>query len=75
MTLHNKLENQYLLDIDLILYREGKTHGKNVKFVTKINDSIQVIYVEVMGIVSEDKFYLSPVKADYDDILYTEVHS
>ena len=75
MSKYATLDGDLYIMSEMILYREGKTHGKNVKFITKINDSIQVIYVEVMGIVSEDKFYLSPVKADDDDILYTEVHT
>jgi hypothetical protein len=76
MSKYATLDGDLYIMSQMILYREAKTHGKHVKFVTKINDTIQVIYVEVMGIVSEDKFYLSPVQAnDENNLLHTEVHT
>jgi len=69
----NKLENQYLLDIDLILYREGKLNGKHINFIIFIDNIDQyVINIEIKGIVGEDKIGFYPLEYNDNKLLYEE---
>lgn len=79
---HDKL-NRYsnendivILDLDLILYREFKDHGKHVNLYISINKNNQfnVFFINVLGIVNEDKIHSHFVQ-HYDklDISYATI--
>ena len=59
----NNGDNSYLLDIDMILYEDNKIHGKHVNFIvfTDYNNTI-VKYVNVVGIVPEDRIFIHPIE-------------
>jgi hypothetical protein len=68
----NKDQKDYLMfDIEMILYRKNKLHGKHVKFyVITDNNNINVISLKILGIVNEDNIAMHPVlaKDEYDDL-------
>lgn len=65
---HSENKEYYMFDIDLILYRAGKFQGKHVKVVAITNGKIiNIIFVRIIGVVSEDKIVLHPYKG-YDYI-------
>jgi hypothetical protein len=54
-------KSYYMLNIDMILYREGKLQGKHVKFVVVTNGvKTNVILARIIGVVSEDNIALHP---------------
>lgn len=72
---HDKL-NRYsiendivILDLDLILYREFKDHGKHINLYISINkkNEFNVFFINVLGIVNEDKIHSYFVK-HYDKL-------
>lgn len=56
-------QNSYILDIDMILYENSKIHGKHVNFIvfTDYNNTV-VQYVNVVGIVPEDRIFIHPIE-------------
>jgi hypothetical protein len=69
----DKINNQYLLDIDLILYREGKLNGKHVNFIIFIdNIDFYVFDIQIKGIVGEDKIGFFPLEYNDNILLYEE---
>jgi hypothetical protein len=76
---HDKL-NRYsiqndivILDLDLILYREFKNHGKHINLYISMNKNNQfnVFFINILGTVHEDKIHSSIVKHhDKFDISY-----
>ena len=52
----HKNKNEYIIEFDIVIYREYKTHGKHLKCQVFIkNNNIYITILEVIGIVSEDK--------------------
>ena len=70
---HKSIPNNYILNMDLVLYREGKYQGKHVNFVVLVEKNkqweINVKSTKVVGIVFEDKIGLHPVIGN--DVLVT----
>jgi len=61
---HSQYDENYMFDIDVILYRAGKFQGKHVKIIAIINgDDINILLLRIIGVVSEDKIVLHPYKA------------
>lgn len=65
-------QKEYMMfDIEMILYRENKQHGKHIKFyVVSNNIDINVIVVKILGLVSEEQIGMHPVLAidSFDDL-------
>jgi hypothetical protein len=60
---HSNYTEYYMFDIDLILYRAGKFQGKHVKVVAITNGvDINIIFVKIIGVISEDNIVLHPYK-------------
>lgn len=60
-----------MIDIEMILYRENKQHGKHVKFYVITNGiDINIVVVKILGLVAEDQIAMHPVLAKdaYDDL-------
>lgn len=60
-----------MIDIEMILYRENKQHGKHVKFYVITNGiDINIIVVKILGLVAEEQIAMHPVLAKdaYDDL-------
>lgn len=59
----NNTQNDYMMiDIEMILYRQNKLHGKHVKFYAITNgDIVNIIVAKILGIVTEDNIGLHPV--------------
>ena len=58
----NKDSQEYLLDIDMILYRNYKLNGKHVNFLVYVGHSTEkMIDIEIKGIVGEDKIGFHPI--------------
>jgi hypothetical protein len=52
----HKNKNEYIIEFDIVIYRDYKTHGKHLKCQVFIkNNNIYITSLEVIGIVSEDK--------------------
>jgi len=65
---HSQYDEYCMFDIDFILYRAGKFQGKHVKIIAIINgDDINIIFLRIIGVVSEDKIVLHPFKG-YDSL-------
>jgi len=65
---HSQYDENYMFDIDVILYRAGKFQGKHVKIIAIINgDDINILLLRIIGVVSEDKIVLHPYKG-YDNM-------
>jgi len=68
---------EYLFDIDMLLYREGKINGKHINIIVKTDgDNIDFVIVKILGIVNQDNIYLFPILAndrtnDIDNVNYT----
>lgn len=65
---HKELKERYLAIIELVLYREGKYHGKHVEIGMVITDNkgsweFEVASARVLGILFEDRFAMFPVEA------------
>ena len=65
---HLTERQMYLIDIELLLYRENKFHGKHVKITCTAKKSFRgwftnVIAVDLIGVVPEDQIGLFPVSA------------
>ncbi len=55
-------KQEYLLEIDMILYRNYKLNGKHVKFIIYVNHTRErVIDINIKGVVGEDKIGLHPI--------------
>lgn len=66
----SKEEDVFILDLDLILYREFKNHGKHVNLQiahNPNNNNFNVFFVNIKGIINEDKLHIYPVN-HYDPI-------
>lgn len=66
---------EYILDIDMILYRNFKLNGKHVNFIIYVNHlNEKMIDIEIKGIVGEDKIGLHPIvpKETNDDYVSFE---
>jgi hypothetical protein len=58
----NEKTQEYLLDIDMILYRNYKLNGKHINFVVYVNHTRErVIDITIKGIVGEDKIGFHPI--------------
>ena len=56
--------NQYILDIDMILYRNYKMNGKHVNFLVYVDNVKEIMLnIEIKGVVGEDKIGLHPTEA------------
>jgi hypothetical protein len=65
---HNGSDGMYLIDMELLLYRENKHHGKDVNMTctakqSKNNDGwvVNVVALDLIGVVPEDDIGLFPV--------------
>ena len=68
-------KQEYLLDIDMILYRNYKLNGKHINFLIYVNHTRErVIDISIKGIVGEDKIGLHPIvpKETNDDYVSFE---
>ena len=68
-------KQEYLLDIDMILYRNYKLNGKHINFLVYVNHTRErVIDINIKGIVGEDKIGLHPIvpKETNDDYISFE---
>jgi hypothetical protein len=68
-------KQEYLLDIDMILYRNYKLNGKHINFLVYVNHTRErVIDISIKGIVGEDKIGLHPIvpKETNDDYVSFE---
>ena len=55
-------KQEYLLEIDMILYRNYKLNGKHVNFLIYVNHTRErVIDINIKGVVGEDKIGLHPI--------------
>jgi len=66
-------KQEYLLDIDMILYRNYKLNGKHINFLIYVNHTRErVIDISIKGIVGEDKIGLHPIvpKETNDDMFH-----
>ena len=69
---------EYLLEIDMILYRNYKLNGKHVSFLVYVNHLTEkMIDIEIKGVVGEDKIGFHPItphsnKTDFQE--YTETN-
>jgi hypothetical protein len=66
--MHTVSKDMYLIDMELIMYRENKAHGKHVHATCTAKQSsdkkgwvVNVVAVEVIGVLSEDQIALFPV--------------
>lgn len=58
----DETKNEYLLDIDMILYRNYKINGKHINFLIYVNHTRErVIDILIKGVVGEDKIGFHPV--------------
>ena len=58
----NKDSQEYLLEIDMILYRNYKLNGKHVNFLVYVDHLTEkMISIEIKGIVGEDKIGFHPI--------------
>ena len=58
----DKDSQEYLLDIDMILYRNYKLNGKHVNFLVYVNHLTEkMINIEIKGVVGEDKIGFHPI--------------
>lgn len=58
----DEIKNEYLLDIDMILYRNYKINGKHINFLIYVNHTRErVIDIAIKGVVGEDKIGFHPV--------------
>lgn len=58
----DETKNEYLLDIDMILYRNYKINGKHINFLIYVNHTRErVIDIAIKGVVGEDKIGFHPV--------------
>ena len=58
----DKDSQEYLLDIDMILYRNYKLNGKHVNFLVYVNHLTEkMINIKIKGIVGEDKIGFHPI--------------
>jgi hypothetical protein len=65
---HVNSDGMYLIDLEVVLYRENKQHGKDVKVrcTTKSTHGgwiVNVVALDLVGVVSEDEIGLFPVTA------------
>lgn len=53
---YNKLnKNEILIDMDILLYRKNKLNGKHCNLLVTINNNtIDVVYIKIIGIVNQD---------------------
>lgn len=62
---HKTIPNNYVLNMELILYREGKYHGKHINLTVLAEKNkvweIKVLDAKIIGVVFEDKISLFPV--------------
>jgi hypothetical protein len=68
-------KQEYLLEIDMILYRNYKLNGKHINFLVYVNHTRErVIDINIKGIVGEDKIGLHPIvpKETSDDYVSFE---
>lgn len=55
-------KQEYLLEIDMILYRNYKLNGKHINFLIYVNHTRErVIDINIKGVVGEDKIGLHPI--------------
>lgn len=66
--IHTSTPDMFLIDMELVLYRENKVHGKHVHVTCTAKKSsdktgwvVNVVAVEVLGIVPEDNIALFPI--------------
>jgi hypothetical protein len=77
--IHANDPSMYLINMDAVLYRENKFHGKHVRiaYVAKKQKRswlINVIAIEIVGIIPEDQIALFPVVAhDRSDVKQLDV--
>jgi hypothetical protein len=63
---HNNSDGMYLIDMERLLYRENKHHGKDVNITCtakKVNKGwvVNVVVVDLIGVVPEEDIALFPV--------------
>jgi hypothetical protein len=55
-------KQEYLLEIDMILYRNYKINGKHINFLVYVNHTRErVIDITIKGVVGEDKIGFNPI--------------
>jgi hypothetical protein len=65
-SVHLTEKSMYMIDMELLLYRENKYHGKRVHFVCTAKKSrnswqVNVVSLEILGVIPEDQIALFPV--------------
>jgi hypothetical protein len=64
-----------ILDLDLILYRENKSHGKHVNLEIAYSlRSIKVFNIKIKGIINESDLYIDKIENNHKiNINFTEI--
>jgi hypothetical protein len=66
--IYNKIQKYNVTDgaiyykIDMLLYRKAKMNGKHTEFIVKLTDTVEILYIEIKGIVNESHFYMHPIE-------------
>jgi hypothetical protein len=60
--LNKNKSDEYMFDIDILLYKESKLNGKHINILVIVDGvKIDFVFIKLVGVVHQDNIYLFPV--------------